>query len=173
MNYWNDDIYILALEIITLIPKFRTQMRGNIWKCQKYDTPTYFFSTSSLLLHQRDKQQEDDMLGKAFSVIKSWHFEIGAKWTIFMEINPWKFDKNNLPIHNSTINYSPFHFVSSPWKSGSNEWQVVVIWLVPWFPGKRRYACKYLLSIDLQYNALQKLQYTERVANVGISIRPE
>lgn len=95
MNYWNDDIYIQALEIITLIPKFRTQMRGNIWKCQKYDTPTYFFSTSSLLLHQRDKQQEDDMLGKAFSVIKSWHFEIGAKWTIFMEINSWKFDKNN------------------------------------------------------------------------------
>ena len=60
-----------------------------------------FFSAAwKKSVHQRDKQQENDMLGKAFSVIKSWHFEIGAKWTIFMEIIPWKFDK--------TIHYSPF-----------------------------------------------------------------
>ena len=39
------------------------------------------------------------------------------------------------------------------------------------FQQKRHYGNKYLLSIDLQYNALQKLQYTERVASV--SIRPE
>ena len=88
-----------------------------------------FFSAAwKKSVHQRDKQQEDDMLGKAFSVIKSWHFEIGAKWTIFMEIIPWKFDK--------TIHYSPIyqitiqkfiipHFIlfrhGAPWKSGSND----------------------------------------------------